>query len=367
MQVRTGFGLAQTLGNLILEPYPLQLEPQQQIIIQRLTPGLDRENPFIQAMVLIDQMLKVAVVALQCLQLGNVLRELAFQWMLLQWHDNFVLTGDNSSLAGPCLNAGGLCLTERGHHTGSIMSNSRCSACREGQALNFPISMAFQPICDLQNRRVFAHEALVRGPQGEPAGSLLQQVDADNLYAFDQACRVKAVEWGARLNLPGLLSINFMPNAVYQAETCIRATLEAAARFGFPLERIIFEVTEQEQVLDIEHLLQILYAYRKQGFKTAIDDFGSGYAGLNLLADFQPDLLKLDMELIRGIDQDSVRQVLVDGTLQMCRRLGVDVIAEGVETREELAVLKDMGIQLFQGYLLARPGFESLPEVNLAL
>ena len=227
--------------------------------------------------------------------------------------------------------------------------------------------MAFQPICDLQNRRVFAHEALVRGPQGEPAGSLLQQVDADNLYAFDQACRVKAVEWGARLNLPGLLSINFMPNAVYQAETCIRATLEAAARFGFPLERIIFEVTEQEQVLDIEHLLQILYAYRKQGFKTAIDDFGSGYAGLNLLADFQPDLLKLDMELIRGIDQDSVRQVLVDGTLQMCRRLGVDVIAEGVETREELAVLKDMGIQLFQGYLLARPGFESLPEVNLAL
>lgn len=247
------------------------------------------------------------------------------------------------------------------------MSNSRCSACREGQTLNFPISMAFQPICDLQNRRVFAYEALVRGPQGEPAGSLLQQVDADNLYAFDQACRVKAVEWGARLNLPGLLSINFMPNAVYQAETCIRATLEAAARFGFPLERIIFEVTEQEQVLDIEHLLQILYAYRKQGFKTAIDDFGSGYAGLNLLADFQPDLLKLDMELIRGIDQDSVRQVLVDGTLQMCRRLGVDVIAEGVETREELAVLKDMGIQLFQGYLLARPGFESLPEVNLAL
>ena len=82
---------------------------------------------------------------------------------------------------------------------------------------------------------------------------------------------------------------------------------------------------------------------------------------------FKPDLLKLDMELIRGIDQDGVRQVLVDGTLQMCRRLGVDVIAEGVETREELAVLKGMGIQLFQGYLLARPGFESLPEVNLAL
>ena len=117
----------------------------------------------------------------------------------------------------------------------------------------------------------------------------------------------------------------------------------------------------------ISSICWILYAYRKQGFKTAIDDFGSGYAGLNLLADFQPDLLKLDMELIRGIDQDSVRQVLVDGTVQMCRRLGVEVIAEGVETREELAALKGMGIQLFQGYLLARPGFEALPDVDLAL
>lgn len=246
------------------------------------------------------------------------------------------------------------------------MSNTRCSACRDGQALSFPISMAFQPICDLRQGRIFAHEALVRGAQGESAGSLLRQVHADNRYAFDQACRVKAVEWAARLQLPGMLSINFMPNAVYQPETCIRATLEAAEHFGFPLERIIFEVTEQEQVLDIDHLLGILKAYRKQGFKTAIDDFGSGYAGFNLLADFQPDLLKLDMDLIRGVDSDGVRQVLVEGTVQMCRKLGIEVIAEGVETREELVTLQGMGIELFQGYLLARPGFESLPDVNLA-
>ena len=130
------------------------------------------------------------------------------------------------------------------------------------------------------------------------------------------------------------------------------------------LERIIFEVTEQEQVLDIPHLTDILRAYRKQGFMTAIDDFGAGYAGLNLLADFQPDLIKLDMELIRGVDGDRVRQVLVETTLEMCRKLGIRVIAEGIETRAELDCLRQMGVELFQGYLLAKPGFENLPEVN---
>jgi EAL domain-containing protein (putative c-di-GMP-specific phosphodiesterase class I) len=239
-----------------------------------------------------------------------------------------------------------------------------CSACRDGKALDFPISVAFQPIVDLRTRSVFAHESLVRGPDGQSAGSVLSQINADNLYPFDQMCRIKALEWAARLQIPALLSINFMPNAVYKPETCIRATLEAAERYTFPLDRIIFEVTEQEQVLDIDHLTGILRAYRKQGFKTAIDDFGAGYAGLNLLADFQPDLIKLDMGLIRGIDQDHVRQVLVEGTVKMCRTLGIEVIAEGVETLGELQALQSLGIDLFQGYLLARPGFESLPEIT---
>ncbi|WP_300656708.1 EAL domain-containing protein [Pseudomonas sp.] len=243
-------------------------------------------------------------------------------------------------------------------------TSSGCSACLDGEKLEFPITMAFQPILDLGKQEVFAHEALVRGATGESAGSLLARVNADNRYAFDQTCRIKAVEWAAKLRVPAMVSINFMPNAVYRAETCIRATLEAARRYNFPLERIIFEVTEQEQVLDISHLTDILRAYRKQGFMTAIDDFGAGYAGLNLLADFQPDLIKLDMALIRGIDQDSVRQILVEATLQMCRKLDIRVIAEGIETTGELDALRDMGVELFQGYLFAKPGFEALPEIR---
>lgn len=238
----------------------------------------------------------------------------------------------------------------------------RCTACHDGQTLDFSISMAFQPILDLKRREVFAHEALVRGLAGEGAGQVLARVNNDNIYSFDQACRTTAIGWAARLGLPARLSINFMPNAVYKPETCIRATLAAAEREGFPLERIIFEVTEQEQVRDTGHLLNILTAYRKMGFKTAIDDFGAGYAGLNLLADFQPDIIKLDMHLIRGLEADRVRQVLVRSIVDFCAELGIQVIAEGVETLEELRALQDMGIELFQGYLLARPGFQSLPE-----
>lgn len=240
-----------------------------------------------------------------------------------------------------------------------------CVSCRDGQALDFPISMAFQPIVNLNTGAIFAHEALVRGSAGESAGSLLSKLNKDNLYSFDQACRITALEWAAKLQVPAMVSINFMPNAVYKAETCIRATLEAAKRFNFPLQRIIFEVTEQEQVLDVDHLTGILRAYRKQGFMTAIDDFGAGYAGLNLLADFQPDLIKLDMQLIRDIDQDSVRQILVEAALQMCRKLNIRVIAEGIESLGELQALRDMGVELFQGYLLAKPAFEALPAVHL--
>lgn len=240
----------------------------------------------------------------------------------------------------------------------------KCGACRDGQAFSLPISMAFQPIVDVHTRTVFAREALVRGADGAGAGEVLGQVDAGNRYAFDQACRIKAIEWSARLRMTESVSINFMPNAVYQPEVCLRSTLATMQRLGVPCERIIFEVTEHEVIADQRHLRNILHAYRAQGFRTAIDDFGAGYAGLNLLADFQPDLLKLDMALIRDIDTDPTRRIIVESTLSMCERLNVNVIAEGVETAGELRTLQAMGIRYFQGYLLGRPAFEALGVVD---
>jgi EAL domain-containing protein (putative c-di-GMP-specific phosphodiesterase class I) len=239
-----------------------------------------------------------------------------------------------------------------------------CNACRPEAPLPFAFTMAFQPILDVRTRSVFAYEALVCGTGGEPAAAILAQVTAGNRYVFDQSCRVKAVELAARLALPCFVSINFLPNAVYQAATCIRATLEAARRFGFPTSQLIFEITENEELVDKEHLKGIIREYKRQGFKTAIDDFGAGYSGLNLLAEFQPDIIKLDMALVHAIDADPVRQAIVRGILGVCRALDIEAIAEGVETPAEYALLRGMGVGLFQGFLFARPGFEALPDVD---
>lgn len=240
-----------------------------------------------------------------------------------------------------------------------------CRDCRDLDALGFEFSMAFQPIVDLEQRRPFAYEALVRGPNGEGAGTVLAQVNDGNRYRFDQACRVKAIQLASQLGLHKLdnclLSINFMPNAVYRPETCIRATLEASQEFGFPTERLMFEVTEGERVADPSHLVNIFHEYRRQGFTTAIDDFGAGYSGLNLLATFQPQVLKLDMELTRDICNHNARQAIVSGVLLVAKKLGITVVAEGVETQSECDCLAEMGVRYVQGYLFARPGFETLP------
>ena len=118
------------------------------------------------------------------------------------------------------------------------------------RARRFSFEFAYQPIVDVQTHQVFAHEALVRGPQGEGAASVLAQVNELNRYRFDQACRVKAIKGAKELGMTERQSINFLPNAIYKPELCIRTTLEAARVNGFPLDRIIFEVTEGELIED---------------------------------------------------------------------------------------------------------------------
>lgn len=233
-----------------------------------------------------------------------------------------------------------------------------CAGCRDGRAFPLEFSMAFQPIVHAPSGEVFAYEALVRGPAGEGAATVLGAVDESNRYAFDQQCRVKAIELAAG-GAPdqARLSINFMPNAVYEPRACIRLTLATAERLGFPLDRIIFEFTEDEK-MDPAHVLNIVRAYREIGFATAIDDFGAGHAGLGLLTRFQPDIVKLDMNLIRDIDTDHARRIVVRHTLAMLADFGITAICEGVETPGELAALRDLGVDLIQGYVLARPAFE---------
>jgi len=240
-----------------------------------------------------------------------------------------------------------------------------CSGCREEKALPFEFKMAFQPIVDLATRSVWGYEALVRSADGGPALSVLSQVTDEIRYRFDQAARVMAIETAGRLFKQSdlRLSINFMPNAVYEPNACIQKSLAAAKRANFPHRNLMFEFTENERMEDPAHVQTIVEAYRKLGFWTALDDFGAGYAGLNLLARLQPDLIKIDMELLRDVHLSHPKQAIIAGIVGIARSLDITVLAEGVESEEELAVLRAAGINLFQGYYFAKPALMALPDV----
>ncbi len=242
-----------------------------------------------------------------------------------------------------------------------------CIGCSSDQHA-FDIAMAFQPIVDVEMGRVFAFEALVRGTNGEGALEVLEQVTPESRYAFDQKCRVSAIEDAVAagiLDTGARLSINFLPNAVYSPAACIQLTLKTARANDFPTDRLIFEFTENEEMRDAAHVGNIVDCYRKMGFGTAIDDFGAGYAGLGLLAKFQTDYIKLDMDLVRNLDASLSQRMIVEGVIRIARSLGVTVIAEGVETEAEFDALRAMGVRYMQGYLLARPGFRYLPTFTI--
>lgn len=246
------------------------------------------------------------------------------------------------------------------------MPQDFCTSCQPGSPLGFDFTFAFQPIVNVRTRRVFAYEALVRGLDGSGAMSVLANVDDTNRYQFDQAARVKAIEVASQLfqDDGALLSVNIMPNSVYDPVRCLRTTLRAAKDFGFPLSRLMFEFTEHEQVTDVAHLRRIARHYSSTGFTTAIDDFGAGFAGLGFLAEFVPHVIKIDRDLVREIQHDRVRQAIVGGIRSAARDLDITLIAEGIETAEEFEFCLGMGIDIYQGYYFARPALGRLPKIN---
>jgi blue light- and temperature-responsive anti-repressor len=225
-------------------------------------------------------------------------------------------------------------------------------------------TFAFQPIVNTKTREVFSYEALIRGPGNQPAHQVLQQISEDRLLAFDQKARVHAIDLAMRLGIDCHLNLNFLPGSLESSQESILTTLEAANRANLPAKRIVLEVVEGEVIHDNSRFARLINKFRGLGLKVAIDDFGAGYSGLNLLADFQPDQVKLDMKLITGIDRRGPRQAIVRAIGQICFDLGIDVIAEGIETEDEYRWLTSQGIHLFQGYLFAKPAFEAFPPAQ---
>ncbi len=223
--------------------------------------------------------------------------------------------------------------------------------------------MAFQPIVDFERREIFAHEALVRGMSGEGAIEVLARVSPRHRFAFHEACRIKAIESASALGMQTRLSLNVWPNDITERIDCFHTAMDTARRCNFPVHRLMFEIAECERVADLPALAAAFRAHKAYGFTSAIDDFGAAYAGFELLAGFQPDLVKIDMGLVRNIHTDPVRLSIVKGFVGTCAELDIRLVAEGVESSEEVHALQALGVGLFQGFLFARPAVEMLPPV----
>ncbi|MBF0272671.1 MAG: EAL domain-containing protein [Magnetococcales bacterium] len=219
----------------------------------------------------------------------------------------------------------------------------------------------FQPIFHANDtREPFAHECLLRGltQEGEiiPPGKLFHAATTtDLLFQLDRAARAMAVKNAASCGIDSKIFINFTPTSIYDPQYCLQSTVKIIKESGLMRDRIVFEVIETEKLDDPAHLATILKFYRHAGFQVALDDLGSGYSSLNLLPVLKPDYIKIDRELISGIHKDRFKIVIVEKLVDICKDLGILVVAEGIEIQEELTVLQQLGVDFVQGFLLARP------------
>lgn len=219
----------------------------------------------------------------------------------------------------------------------------------------------FQPIVRTDDpQHVFAYECLVRGVDADGQlinpGQLYDAArDASLLYHLDRSARLQHISAACRHGLKTVVFINFNPTSIYDPEFCLRSTVAAIQGTGMRPENFVFEVVESDHVTDLERLPRILEYYRSAGFRVALDDLGAGYSSLNLLGMLRPDFIKLDMNLVRGIDCDPYKGEIVGKLIESAHNLGVEVIAEGVETVGEWNWAAIHGADYTQGYLFGKP------------
>lgn len=223
------------------------------------------------------------------------------------------------------------------------------------------VTSHYQPIVHAKDtRQVYAYEALLRGlePDGSlvfPGKMLTLARDADLLFQLDLAARLSAVREASRLGLKVPLFINFTPTAIYDPAFCLRSTVAAISEHGIPPSNVVFEIIESDHAPNANHLKSLIAYYRQAGFRVALDDLGAGYSSLNLIHQLRPDIMKLDMELVRGIHQDPYKASITEKLLELAQKLGILTVAEGIETPEELRWVREHGVDFVQGYLIAKP------------
>lgn len=229
------------------------------------------------------------------------------------------------------------------------------------------IHSVYQPIVSLQNGAIFGYEALSRITSQSCTLNIEKLFElankAQKTWELEKLCRTQALRGALEKPARTKLFINVDPNVVYDPNFISGFTQDKLVKLGLNSDDIIFEITEKSSVTSLGGFKEALDNYQSQGFKVAIDDFGAGYSGLTRMYSISPDYLKIDMSIVRDVNKDSRKRSVVIGIVKLCREVGIEIIAEGIETKEELATLIELDVDYGQGYFLARPNekFQTLP------
>lgn len=224
------------------------------------------------------------------------------------------------------------------------------------------IRTVYQPIVKLKNGNIYGYEALSRATLEKCPCNIeeLFQIAGETmqLWEFERLCRSTALKNACQKPLGAKLFLNVDANILHDPKLKSGFTCKELKKYGLKPEDIIFEVTEKSAIKEMEIFREAVRHYKNQTFQIAIDDFGSGYSGMNRICEVAPEFIKLDMHLVRDIDQDEIRKSAVKATVQFCEEANIKVIGEGIETKEELETLIQLGVGYGQGYYMAKPNEE---------
>ncbi|MBK0000653.1 diguanylate phosphodiesterase [Erwinia sp. S38] len=225
-------------------------------------------------------------------------------------------------------------------------------------------SFAFQPIVDPLAQKTVSLEALIRTSSGESSAAFFNGLEGDEVYKADLKSKRTAFALAAAINVGArTLSINLLPMTLVRIPEAVNFLLNEINVNGLVPEQIIVEFTENEVISRLEEFTNAVRQLKAAGIRVAIDHFGGGFAGLSLLAQFQPERIKINRELIRDVHKSGPRQAIVRAIIQCCASLEIMVSAVGVEKPEEWMWLESAGVSHFQGHLFAPPAFQGIPAV----
>jgi EAL domain-containing protein (putative c-di-GMP-specific phosphodiesterase class I)/GGDEF domain-containing protein len=227
------------------------------------------------------------------------------------------------------------------------------------------ITSVYQPIVSLRDAAVLGFEALTRGPRESVFHSPLElfgYAEAHGeLYALDRMAREKAIEGCGELHKDQRVFINIPAQVIHDPQFEPGSTLQTLKRCGINPHNVVLELTERSSIEDFVTAKRVLQHYRNQGYQIAIDDAGAGYSSLQAIAELKPDFIKVDRSLIQDIHLDKMKETILETFVSFARKMSIRIIAEGIESWEELKKLSQMGVHYGQGYLLGRPAPQLSP------